>query len=106
LTPTGTEQVLHSFNNNGTDGYLPSAGLIFDAASNLYGTTSTARPTGAAVTATGRCSSYRTFIRAPCVGMVPLSKADVLSGEKGDVARLSFDLGGKMASGLSVQARQ
>ncbi len=44
LTPTGggswTEHVLHSFNNNGTDGYEPSAGLIFDAAGNLYGTTS------------------------------------------------------------------
>src|SRR5664280_601677 len=33
-----TETVLHSF-GNGTDGYSPSAGLIFDAAGNLYGTT-------------------------------------------------------------------
>jgi len=44
LTPTAgggwTEQVLHSFNNNGTDGLYPSSGLIFDAAGNLYGTTS------------------------------------------------------------------
>jgi uncharacterized repeat protein (TIGR03803 family) len=43
LTPAGgggwTEQVLHSFNNNGADGSLPAAGLIFDAAGNLYGTT-------------------------------------------------------------------
>ena len=41
LTPAGggnwTEQVLHSF--NGTDGDAPSAGLIFDAAGNLYGAT-------------------------------------------------------------------
>ncbi|MGA2369618.1 MAG: choice-of-anchor tandem repeat GloVer-containing protein [Candidatus Korobacteraceae bacterium] len=41
LTPTGggswTEQVLHAF--NGTDGSTPFAGLIFDAAGNLYGTT-------------------------------------------------------------------
>ena len=33
-----TEQVLHSF-GNGTDGASPVAGLIFDAAGNLYGTT-------------------------------------------------------------------
>ena len=41
LTPTKgggwTETVLHSF--DGTDGVSPSAGLIFDAAGNLYGTT-------------------------------------------------------------------
>jgi uncharacterized repeat protein (TIGR03803 family) len=43
LTPTAgggwTEQVLHSFNYNGTDGNGPFAGLVFDAAGNLYGTT-------------------------------------------------------------------
>ncbi len=42
LTPTAgggwTETVLHSF-GNGADGVDPEAGLIFDAAGNLYGTT-------------------------------------------------------------------
>jgi hypothetical protein len=33
------ERVLHRFNNNGTDRYQPSAGLVFDSAGNLYGTT-------------------------------------------------------------------
>jgi len=33
------EEILHSFNLNGRDGVHPLAGLIFDAAGNLYGTT-------------------------------------------------------------------
>jgi uncharacterized repeat protein (TIGR03803 family) len=35
-----TEKVLHSFNPNGDDGASPMGSLIFDAAGNLYGTTS------------------------------------------------------------------
>jgi len=42
LTPgangTWTETILHSFNENGKDGYMPN-GLVFGAAGNLYGTT-------------------------------------------------------------------
>lgn len=34
-----TEKKLHSFNDNGKDGYAPFGGLMFDAAGNLYGTT-------------------------------------------------------------------
>jgi uncharacterized repeat protein (TIGR03803 family) len=43
LTPTAggnwTETLLHRFNNNGTDGFWPYAGLIFGTTGNLYGTT-------------------------------------------------------------------
>ena len=43
LTPNASgdwsEKILHSFNPNGVDGQEPNAGLIFDAAGNLYGTT-------------------------------------------------------------------
>src|SRR2546427_10654968 len=34
-----TEKILHNFNNNGTDGLYPRAGLVFDVAGNLYGAT-------------------------------------------------------------------
>jgi uncharacterized repeat protein (TIGR03803 family) len=34
-----TEKVLHSFNNNGSDGYQPEGGVVFDANGNLFGTT-------------------------------------------------------------------
>ena len=33
-----TEKILHNFNQNGIDGSYPVAGVIFDAAGNLYGT--------------------------------------------------------------------
>src|SRR5579862_5400485 len=34
-----SEKILYSFMENGKDGVLPLAGLIFDSAGNLYGTT-------------------------------------------------------------------
>jgi uncharacterized repeat protein (TIGR03803 family) len=41
LNKNGSETPLHSFRTeNGLDGYYPEAGLVLDAAGNLYGTTS------------------------------------------------------------------
>jgi uncharacterized repeat protein (TIGR03803 family) len=39
VSQSGKETVLYSFNFNGKDGFAPVAGLIRDAAGNLYGTT-------------------------------------------------------------------
>ncbi|HEY6763991.1 MAG TPA: choice-of-anchor tandem repeat GloVer-containing protein [Candidatus Sulfotelmatobacter sp.] len=42
LSPTASgwqETILHSFNTDRIDGFIATAGLIFDAAGNLYGTT-------------------------------------------------------------------
>jgi uncharacterized repeat protein (TIGR03803 family) len=49
LTPAAggawTESVLHSFADNGNDGYNPDAGVVLDAAGNLYGATVFGGPT-------------------------------------------------------------
>jgi uncharacterized repeat protein (TIGR03803 family) len=43
LSPNGkggwTKKTLHNFAKNGKDGFFPTAGLVFDKAGNLYGTT-------------------------------------------------------------------
>ena len=41
-----TEKILHSFQNNGADGKVPLAGVIFDAPGNLYSTTSAGGASG------------------------------------------------------------
>jgi len=53
LSPTGTETVLYSF-SNGTNGGNPNAGLIQDAAGNLYGTSFYGLSTGIC---TGGCGT-------------------------------------------------
>jgi uncharacterized repeat protein (TIGR03803 family) len=39
-----TPKVLHRFDYNGTDGISPEAGVVFDSAGNLYGTTDSGGP--------------------------------------------------------------
>jgi len=43
---TWTETLLHSFQNDGKDGFFPYGTLIFDMNGNLYGTTSEGSPDG------------------------------------------------------------
>jgi uncharacterized repeat protein (TIGR03803 family) len=49
LDPTGKETVLHTFTGN-PDGAHPSAGVVFDPAGNLYGTTNAGGAHGVGVT--------------------------------------------------------
>jgi uncharacterized repeat protein (TIGR03803 family) len=48
LMPTGsgawTRKTLHTFSDNGVDGYAPYAGLTFDSSGNLFGTASLGGP--------------------------------------------------------------
>ncbi|MGB9198564.1 MAG: choice-of-anchor tandem repeat GloVer-containing protein [Terriglobales bacterium] len=46
LTPSGTETILYSFEENGTDGFNPESTLIMDTENNLYGTTGNGGPYG------------------------------------------------------------
>jgi uncharacterized repeat protein (TIGR03803 family) len=45
VTTVGVETVLYYFGANGTEGFIPFAGLIRDPAGNLYGTTGEGGPT-------------------------------------------------------------
>jgi uncharacterized repeat protein (TIGR03803 family) len=58
LSPSGNETVLHTFAGRPTDGGNPSAGLLRDAAGNLYGTTVVGGPGSSAClpySASGTC---------------------------------------------------
>jgi uncharacterized repeat protein (TIGR03803 family) len=49
LTPGGAETILHSFNQNGSDGYYPSQTLLVDSSGNVYGSTGYGGAYGAGV---------------------------------------------------------
>jgi uncharacterized repeat protein (TIGR03803 family) len=52
LSPGGTETVLHTF-TGGSDGGVPSGGLIADSSGNLYGTTSRGGASGRSPSGSG-----------------------------------------------------
>ncbi|HEY6291307.1 MAG TPA: choice-of-anchor tandem repeat GloVer-containing protein [Terriglobia bacterium] len=78
LDTTGTETVLYSF-PGGVDGERPSAGLVRDAAGNLYGTTDSGGNTACAngcgvvyeLSATGTYSVLHSFAGYPTDGALP-----------------------------------
>lgn len=49
FTSTGAYSVIHSFTNDGSDGYLPVAGLTPDANGNLFGQTTWGGPYGGGI---------------------------------------------------------
>ncbi len=60
IAPNGTETVLYNFGSGTDDGRNPQSGLVFDTASNLYGTTANGGAFGAGTAfeltpANGRC---------------------------------------------------
>jgi uncharacterized repeat protein (TIGR03803 family) len=78
VTPSGTETVLHSFTDGGSDGADPLAGLIADASGNLYGTTDSGGVHGAGtvfkVTPSGSETVIYSFVNTsgalPAAGLI------------------------------------
>ena len=75
--------MVHSFNNNGKDGYYSSAGLIFDADGNLYGTTSRGGP----YTYGEDIELTPIYPCARCSHTVSSGEVDVLPAERRDLLR-------------------
>jgi uncharacterized repeat protein (TIGR03803 family) len=77
LTPTGSESILHSFAGAPGDGAFPYAGLIADAAGNLYGTTAQGGANGLGtvfkLTPMGNESVLHSFAGAPGDGANPFA---------------------------------
>jgi len=76
VTPTGTETVLHSFANNGTDGVHPYAGLVLEKTTgNFYGTThdggASNNGTVFMVTPTGTETVLHSFVNDGADGLNP-----------------------------------
>jgi uncharacterized repeat protein (TIGR03803 family) len=82
-----SEQVLHNFTKNGTDGNVPYGGLISDAAGNLYGTTSAG---GAGLCGDGR------GIEVGCGTVFELIKPGIPGGEWAEAILYAFEGNGSL----------
>jgi uncharacterized repeat protein (TIGR03803 family) len=114
LTPkTGggwSEKILHSFQNNGKDGYWPYASLIFDSAGNLYGTRERPlrrphqRPRSEQNDAQARTAGQSGSKAGDgCVGRIAEAASD--DPCRGAAAGRAIESGNKGASGAASQTR-
>jgi uncharacterized repeat protein (TIGR03803 family) len=105
ITPTGTETVLHSFANDGTDGFNPYAGLVLDKTGNLYGTTNLGGVNGLGtafkITPTGTETVLHSFANDGTDGFYPF--AGLVLGKKGILYGTTYE-GGSFGHG-TVLAR-
>ena len=87
VTATGKETVLHSFKGGVSDGEFPEAGLIWDSAGNLYGTTTLGGAAGYGtvfkVTAKGEETVLHSFGKSKDDGRYP--SASLTFDSKGDL---------------------
>jgi uncharacterized repeat protein (TIGR03803 family) len=101
LTPTvggaWTETVLYNF-GNGTDGYSPWAGLVLDAAGNLYGTTAFGGTNGCAVAQYSGCGTVFELTSVAGGGWTETVVHNFGSGTDGvtPIAGLTFDPAGNL----------
>ena len=101
LSPTvggaWTETVLYNF-GNGTDGYSPEAGLVLDAAGNLFGTTAYGGANGCAVAQYSGCGTVFELTPVAGGGWTETVVHNFGSGTDGvlPIAGLTFDTAGNL----------
>jgi uncharacterized repeat protein (TIGR03803 family) len=90
LAPNSTKTILHSFGSSG-DGAFPAAGLISDAAGNLYGTT-----TGGGANGPGGGTVFRIAPDGTETVLYSFCALPNCTDGQGPLARLLLDAGGNL----------
>ena len=99
-----TERVLHSFDDDGKDGYTPVAGVIFDKIGNLYGTTTYGGTYGSACNSHGQGCGTVFQLTHRANGKWTESVLHSFHGKDGYtlIAGLIFDAAGKNLYGTTA----
>lgn len=101
LDATGTESVLHSFAGGPADGQYPWAGVILDAAGNLYGATKLGGKTGNGIVfkldSTGKETVLHNFAGGPADGSTPY--AGLFRDAAGNLFGTTYS-GGRSGNGI------